>query len=76
MSYIKNSCCNYVYVNSRRYLYEFLIACLRKSTSEIGLDVLAFFTFINSFMKEFIQQYDVLNRILIGVPRLEEVGGM
>ena len=53
---------NYVYVNRGRHLYECLIICLRKNTSEIRLDLvrldLVFVTLINLFMKTFANQQD------------------
>ena len=49
VSPIKNILCDYVYVNRWRHLFECLITCLRKSISEIGLEFLLFFTFINFF---------------------------
>ena len=45
-SCVENNHCDYVYVNRRRYLYECLITCMRKSIFGIGLEVLIFFTFI------------------------------
>ena len=58
VSYIKNNRCDDVYVNRWRHLYDYLNTCLRKSTSEIGLELLLiFFTFIYLFMKTIVQEH-------------------
>ena len=49
VSYIKNNRCDYVYVNRQKHLYECLIACLRKSTSEIGTTTFGIFLFHQLF---------------------------
>ena len=46
---------NYVYVPKQRIHLECLIICLRKTTSEIELEFLGFFTFINFFIKTLIK---------------------
>ena len=60
VSYLKNNHCDYVYVNRRTHLYVCLLTYLRKNTTEIEFEFLLFFIFINSFMKAFIQEHNLL----------------
>ena len=61
-SYVENNCCDYVYISRRRHSCECLITCLKKSTSESGLEfLLVFFTLINSYViKAYIEEYNLL----------------
>ena len=60
VSYLKNNHYDYVYVNRRTHLYVCLLTYLRKNTTEIEFEFLLFFIFINSFMKAFIQEHNLL----------------
>ena len=76
MTYIKNNCCDYVYVNRRIHLYECLITCQRKSIFEFGLEFLLFFTFIltllwkHSFKRIIYYKVVSLNHLLMYVMKI------